>query len=99
MRCLVATILLTTFVFRSKSVRRRFVLDTQLKKGGGTASEDLSRLVGRIGETRSDLRPAGIAVIDDMRVDVVSEGGFIDKGTPVRVVTVDGPRVIVTRTE
>ena len=91
----ITTILLTVFVFRSRAVRKRFVLDTQLEKGGGTASEDLTQLLGAIGEAKSDLRPAGIAMVDDIRVDVVSEGGFIQKGTKVKVMAVDGPRVIV----
>jgi membrane-bound serine protease (ClpP class) len=41
------------------------------------------------------LRPSGAAVINDKRVDVVTEGPFIDRGTPVRVVAVEGMRVVV----
>jgi membrane-bound serine protease (ClpP class) len=43
------------------------------------------------------LRPAGIAVIEDKRVDVVSEGGYIEKGTWVKVLAIDGPRIMVAR--
>ncbi len=88
---------LAVFVLRTNVVKKRFVLSTNLKRGGGTASGDLSSLIGLQGETRTDLRPAGIAIIDNQRIDVVSEGGFIDKGTDVKVVAVDGPRVIVAR--
>ncbi len=88
---------LAFFILRSNIVKKRFVLDTRLKKGGGTASGDLSHLIGSKGETRTDLRPAGIAIIDNQRIDVVSEGGFIEKGIGIRVVAVDGPRVIVAR--
>jgi membrane-bound ClpP family serine protease len=85
------------FILRSNAVKKRFVLDTRLEKGGGTDSSDLSNFIGLNGETRTDLRPAGIAIIDNQRIDVVSEGGFIEKGTDIRVVAVDGPRVIVAR--
>jgi membrane-bound ClpP family serine protease len=88
---------LAFFVLRSNIVKKRFVLDTSLKRGGGTASGDLSSLIGSKGETRTDLRPAGIAIIDNQRIDVVSEGGFIEKETDIKVVAVDGPRVIVAR--
>ena len=53
--------------------------------------------IGKSGTTRSDLRPAGIAIIDNKRIDVVSEGGFIEKDCSIKVLAVDGPRVIVTK--
>lgn len=80
-------------------VLRRLVLRTKLGRGGGTASADLESLVGSRGETGSDLRPAGIAIVDGRRVDVVSEGGFIEKGTKIKVIAVDGPRVVVAPAE
>jgi len=83
--------------FRSKALSRRLVLDTQLKQGGGTESQDLKKLVGATGIATSDLRPAGIATVGDSRIDVVSEGGFLEQGTHIRVVAVDGPRVVVAK--
>ncbi len=94
---IVLSIALSIVAFRSRAVRKRLVLDTQLERGGGTASADLVNLIGVVGETRSDLRPAGIALLDDRRLDVVSEGGFIEKGTKVKVVDVEGPRIIVAK--
>jgi len=52
-------------------------------------------LVGREGVVTSDLRPSGSVKIDDRPVDVVSDGQFIEKGTKVRVVRVEGARVVV----
>jgi membrane-bound serine protease (ClpP class) len=94
---IVISVAMFVFMFRSKAMRKRLVLETQLKPGGGTASQDLEGLVGKMGETKTDLRPAGIATVDGNRLDVVSEGGYIDRGTRVRVIEIDGPRVIVTR--
>jgi membrane-bound serine protease (ClpP class) len=96
---IVVTVALTTVVFilglRSKAARKRLVLDTEQPHGGGVETSDLAHLVGAEGTAKTDLRPAGIAVVGDERVDVVSEGGFIDKDTSIKVVAVDGPRVIV----
>ncbi len=92
-------ILLAVVAFRSRALRKKFVLDASLQHGGGTASEDMSGLVGLEGEARSDLRPAGIATVDDRRLDVVSEGGFIKNGARIKIVAVDGPRVVVAKAE
>ena len=80
---------------RSKFVRKRMVLDEKPGPGGGTEAEDLRELIGKTGETRSDLRPAGIAIIENERIDVVSDGGFIDRGQKIKVIAIDGPRVVV----
>jgi membrane-bound serine protease (ClpP class) len=64
---------------------------------GYTAHDNLSqnRLLGKTGKTASQLRPGGIAVIEGRRVDVVTEGDFIDSGKKVHVTRVEGMRVIV----
>lgn len=52
---------------------------------------------GDTGLAHTDLRPAGKAMFGERLEDVVTEGDFISRGTPVRVVAVEGPRVIVER--
>jgi membrane-bound serine protease (ClpP class) len=51
------------------------------------------------GVARSILRPAGKAEIDGMLVDVVTDGEFLDAGAPVRVLAVEGSRVVVAAFE
>jgi membrane-bound serine protease (ClpP class) len=43
----------------------------------------------------TDLHPSGTAQFGDERVDVVSEGSFVEAGTAVRVVRADGYRHVV----
>ncbi|MDI3508879.1 MAG: hypothetical protein PWP48_1625 [Clostridiales bacterium] len=59
---------------------------------GTTTSADY---IGKTGVTVTPLRSSGTALIDGKRIDVVSEGAFIDKGARVRVIKVEGPRVVV----
>lgn len=59
------------------------------------ARKDMQVLVGRTGTTISVLRPAGIADFDGVRLNVVTEGGFIEKECSVEIVRVDGARIIV----
>jgi membrane-bound serine protease (ClpP class) len=76
---------------------RRLVLETELGAGEGfasTAATDLMWL-GKRGMAASTLRPAGIATFEGERVDVVSDGEFIDAGDPITVVKVDGNRIVV----
>ena len=52
-----------------------------------------------MGVATSDLRPSGLALFGDRRVDVVSQGDFISAGTRVRVIEVSGNRVMVESVE
>ena len=55
----------------------------------------LQQLIGQNGEAVTDLRPAGIALIGSRRVDVVSRGVLLDAGSFLRVIRVEGNRVVV----
>ena len=52
-------------------------------------------LMGKSGMAVTYLRPAGHALIDGERIDVLTEGEFIAAGTPIRVVRVEGSRIFV----
>jgi len=95
---LVGALLLLRFMPRTP-VGRALVLEDTLSSARGytAAREEEHRLVGRTGRTISPLHPSGFAEIDGERVDVVAEGEHIDPGEPVRVVRVDGNRVVVRR--
>lgn len=76
---------------------RRLILEQELTSQAGYASapESDRQWVGKRGTTVSPLRPAGIAEFDGERVDVVSEGVFIDAGETIDVLRVDGNRIVV----
>ena len=78
---------------------RRLVLETELtaREGFASAPETDRVWLGKRGTAASTLRPAGVADIEGERVDVVSDGEFIDQGEPITVVRVDGNRIVVRR--
>ncbi len=86
---------------RSSPLYGRFVLTAEEKRDGGFESGEsgISALIDSRGETLTKLRPAGKARFNGQPVDVVSRGEFIEQGAPVRVVAVDGNRVVVRREE
>ncbi|MBK8976756.1 MAG: hypothetical protein IPM29_12630 [Planctomycetes bacterium] len=62
----------------------------------GKAQEPgLDALLGHTGVALSMLRPSGYARIDGRRIDVVTRGELIEGNTPIRVIGVDGNRVVV----
>ena len=62
---------------------------------GFSGTEDQGALVGRTGKALTVLRPAGIADIDGVRLDVVTQGEFLNPGAAVEVVEVEGNRIVV----
>jgi len=83
--------------FTKSKAWSRFVLLTREEKSlGYKGVRDYSSLVGQIGVTVSALRPAGIVKIGDHRYDVVSDGNFIPSDRKVKVVHVEGNRIVVT---
>lgn len=52
-------------------------------------------LLGEVGKTITPLRPVGTTEFSGRRVDTVAEGIMIDRGQWVRVVDVQGNRVVV----
>ncbi|WP_412917775.1 NfeD family protein [Meiothermus sp.] len=77
---------------------RPFVLSSAVEEKAPPKNE-LESLLGAIGVALTDLRPAGTAQFGERRVDVVTSGEFIDRGQTIRVIQVEGPRVVVRRVE
>lgn len=97
---LIVAILLAVILFRyiglKKGLFKHIVLsDRTTTESGYVSAENRNELVGKIGYTVTQLRPSGTALINDERLDVVSEGTFIEKNQQVKVVKVEGSRVVV----
>lgn len=86
--------------FPKSSIWRNISLEgTQFRDKGFISARDYSQYLGKEGKALSMLRPAGIGFFDGERLDVVSEGDFIDKDTPIVISQIDGYRLIVKRIE
>ncbi len=69
--------------------------DTLDRKTGFLSNADLSVFLGKEGVTQTVLRPAGIADFDGVRLNVVSEGGYIQPNIKVVIEQVEGSRIVV----
>ncbi|MFJ7828846.1 NfeD family protein [Peribacillus sp. NPDC046944] len=75
--------------------RKMILTDATKTEQGYVSSPNRLELLGVEGKAMTDLRPSGTALINDERVDVVTEGSFISKGTSIKVVKAEGSRVVV----
>ncbi len=67
------------------------------KEGCISAGEDLSKLVNEEGVAITPLHPSGTARLIGRRIDVITEGDMIDSGARIRVLKVEGARVVVKK--
>lgn len=65
------------------------------KEGYVAPAPELGLFAGKEGIALTPLRPAGSADIEGSRLDVVTEGEFISAGKRVKVIKVEGTRVVV----
>ncbi|MEM9443916.1 MAG: NfeD family protein [Verrucomicrobiota bacterium] len=78
--------------FPKTSFGKKFILPNQPKTASPNKTEILEGLTGI---TLTPLHPSGMAQINGKRCDVITEGSLIDKDIDVKVIKVEGSRIIV----
>ena len=71
--------------------------NSETSEEGFISTTDMQVFVGKVGKAISPLRPAGTCDFDGVRLDVVTEGDFIDRGNNVIILKVEGRRIVVTK--
>ena len=95
-----AMIMLGLKMFPRSFVGKRLILHQSMERGSGFTSSDVDSyegLLGKEGVALTTLRPAGMADIGNRKYSVVTAGEPIEKGEPVRVVKVEGNRIVVRK--
>ena len=81
---------------RGRLSRSKIILkERESNEAGYRSAEDMQVFLGKEGETTTVCRPTGMAEFDGVKLNVVSEGEFIPAGTRVRIVQVEGSRIVV----
>ncbi|MCA8962537.1 MAG: hypothetical protein KDC38_18555, partial [Planctomycetes bacterium] len=93
--CIAVTVVYVVAMLKWGIRRFSFLGNLGAETGTGEDVRRASVLVGHSGRTVTPLRPAGVALIEGARYDVVSSGGFMASGAPIRVVEVSGNRIVV----
>ena len=101
---LLAAIVLTPFliymllrVWPHTPVARRLILSgpTGVAKAGDLAHYEPQELVGRVGTAKTMLRPSGKMTLDGRQIDCITEGDLVPAGRKVKILAVQGARVVV----
>lgn len=91
-----AAVILFKSIGLEKGIFRHIILrDRTSTELGYVSMVNRLELIGLEGMTVTQLRPAGTVLFDQERIDVVSEGNFVESGQRVKVVKVEGMRVVV----
>jgi membrane-bound serine protease (ClpP class) len=79
--------------------KKMVLLDSTSTEKGYVSNVNRIELINQIGITLTPLRPSGMIKINEERVDAVTEGGYIQQGKQVKVLKVEGSRIIVRESE
>ncbi|MBE2203859.1 MAG: hypothetical protein IAE94_05950 [Chthoniobacterales bacterium] len=83
-------------LFPQTPLGKRMMLNKSLNTQNALPTKNL---IGTCGESVTPLRPAGTAVIQGRRMDVVAESGLIESGKKISVVAQEGIRIVVRQTD
>jgi len=75
------------------SKRSPLILKDSVNEDHG--NDDLAYYLGKEGVALTILRPAGKGDFDGVRLDVLTEGGFIGKGETIVVSSIEGKKIFV----
>ncbi|HKI36654.1 MAG TPA: NfeD family protein [Gemmataceae bacterium] len=76
-------------------LRPRADADVTREELSDAVRPETAALLGAIGVAATPLRPAGKVKFGDEYIDVVAEGAYVDPGTRVQVVEIEGNRIVV----
>lgn len=88
-------------VFPSRSLWEKMTLKDRLtgEAGYNSINKSYRGLVDKQGKTTTPFRPIGTVIIDGKYYSATSENIWLDEGTAVRVISVDGTRIVVNQIE
>lgn len=96
----VGMVIVVKFFGKRLDLFKRIILtDATDTESGYVSTTNRPELVGKIARTVTALRPSGTIKLDDERIDAVSEGRFIDNGKDVKIIKVEGSRIVVRELE
>lgn len=84
-------------VAKGKLGKSEFVLNEDMSSEKNESSEDMLSLIGEVGEVSTVLRPVGVAEFECGRLNVMTEGEYIERGAKVVITRVDGTTVFVKK--
>lgn len=93
---IVVSIILVKIFGKKLHVFKKIILfDSTNSESGYVSNKNRDDLIGKQGIALTTLRPSGTAIINDERLDVVTQGNYIERNTRVEVIKTEGSRIVV----
>lgn len=93
---IVAAVVLYKWIGTERGIFKKLILrDRTMTEQGYVSQVTRTELIGKEGITITPLRPSGTVLFEEERLDVVSEGNFIEKDKKVEIIHVEGVKVVV----
>ena len=90
---IILIIILARFILKSKGFKNIVALETDT--AGYHSSVSYDNLLGCEGITDTFFRPSGNIIINDKKYDAITEGEFINKGVKIKVILVEGNKIVI----
>ena len=92
---IVSIILVKIFGKKLHAFKKIILFDSTNTESGYVSNKNRDDLIGKRGMALTTLRPSGTAIIGEERLDVVSQGNYIEKDTKIEVIKTEGSRIVV----
>ncbi|MFC3882970.1 nodulation protein NfeD [Bacillus songklensis] len=92
-----AFIMMKFFKKKLTAFQKVILTDSMKTEAGYVSNRNRTELIGREGITVTPLRPSGTVQIDEEYLDVVTEGSYLGKGEKVKIIKVEGSRIVVRK--
>lgn len=90
-----AVVIMKFFGKKLHLLNKIILMDTMDTESGYVSNKNRNELLQKVATTITPLYPSGVAEVDGERIDVVSEGRYIESGKEVVIVAVEGFRIVV----
>lgn len=90
---IILIVILARFILKSKGFKNIVALETDT--AGYHSSVSYDNLLGREGITDTFFRPSGNIIINNKKYDAITEGEFINKGVKIKVILVEGNKIVI----
>jgi membrane-bound ClpP family serine protease len=82
---------------KGKLSKKLILWSAAKKESGYSASSNNDDLIGKEGIALTVLRPAGLGEFDGNRIDIVTDGTYIEEGTRIKIIRIEGNRIVVKK--
>ena len=95
----IVSVIAAIIYFKKSGIANKLVLGQSIEDDTPAENQDQGKSplisVGDIGSTISDIRPTGIAEFDNQRLNVITDGIYINRNTKVKITLIEGNRIFI----